>query len=83
MNIVVETSTSIVKYAGDDYTLLPDKIEVRKSGVLAFVVGDMNSSNAEIVEVDSVPADYVGGKYLYTGGAFTTNPGYAEPDSEE
>jgi len=63
MQIVIEKNTNIVKYAGEEYTLLSDKIEVRQSGALQYVIGDMNSSNATLAEVDSVPADYVGGKW--------------------
>ena len=83
MNIIIETDTNIVKYAGDEYILLPDKIEVHKSGVLAFIIGDMNASTAVSAVVDSIPEDYVGGKYLYVGEEFISNPVYNEPEVEE
>jgi hypothetical protein len=39
-----------------------------------FNIGDMNSTNATLIENVTPPTDWVGGKYLYDNGTWTINP---------
>lgn len=53
---------------GDDMTYAP-----------GFNVGDLNSSNATLVENVTPPDDWYGCKYLYDAGAWTLNPQWKDP----
>ena len=78
MKIIVEKETNIVKYAGDEYEIDSGNIKVSQAGQLKFIIGDMNSSNATCVEVDDIPNDFFGEKYLFQNNNFVINPKYTE-----
>lgn len=44
-----------------------------------FNIGDMNSTNATLVENVTPPDDWYGCKYLYDAGAWTLNPNWVDP----
>lgn len=45
-----------------------------------LIIGDMNSTNATLIENVTLPDDWVGGgKYLYDAGAWTLNPNWVDP----
>jgi polyribonucleotide nucleotidyltransferase len=76
MKTIIETSTNISKYTFDDahdLVVTADNITCPH-----FIIGDMNSSNATIVEGVTPPADWVGCKYTYVDSTWTINPNYEE-----
>jgi thiamine pyrophosphokinase len=48
-----------------------------------FNIGDMNSTNATLVENVTPPEDWVGCKYLYDNGTWTVNPNWIDPNTPE
>lgn len=48
----------------------------------SFNIGDMNSTNATLVENVTPPEDWAGCKYLYDSGVWTLNPNWVEPTQE-
>ena len=47
------------------------------------IICDMNSSNAAVYTGVTPPEDWRGGKYLFDGTDWTTNPDYIEPEETE
>lgn len=77
MKTLIENATKESKYIwaddavvtlGDERTFTPE-----------FVIGDMNSTNATLVENVTPPDDWAGCKYLYDAGAWTLNPEWVDP----
>jgi len=81
MKTIIETSTNISKYTFDD----AHDLVVTAENITCphFIIGDMNSSNATIVEGVTPPADWVGCKYTYSDSTWTVNPDYVEPVEED
>ena len=76
MKIIIDNATLISKYVFDDneeVTLIDTKIITSK-----FIIDDMNKNNATLIDITSIPNDWVGGKYLYDNG-FNINPNWVEP----
>jgi hypothetical protein len=48
-----------------------------------FNIGDMNSTNATLVENVTPPEDWAGCKYLYDNGTWTVNPNWIDPNTPE
>jgi hypothetical protein len=48
-------------------------------GYLDEIICDMNSSNSTVHTGVTQPADWRGGKYLFDGTTWTSNPNYTEP----
>lgn len=72
MKTLVETATGISKYVfADDVTvvLAADKITTPN-----FVIGDLNSSNATLINNVTPPIDWEGGKYIFNNGVWTRTP---------
>lgn len=44
-----------------------------------LIIGDMNITNAVLVENITLPTDWLGGKYLYDNNTWTLNPKWIEP----
>ena len=48
-----------------------------------FIIGDLNDSNATLVENVTAPADWFGNKYLFENNTFTVDPNWVDPSAEE
>lgn len=90
MKLIVETQTSIVKYAFADHSevVIGDQAIVVNDDSAAPVlkISDMNNSNSELV-IAELPAgedleSFVGDKYLLQGDMWSDNPAYVEPKEE-
>ena len=46
-----------------------------------FIIGDLNSSNATMVENVTAPSDWAGCKYIYDNSTWTVNPQWVDPDA--
>ena len=47
-----------------------------------FIIGDLNSSNATMVENVTPPSDWIGCKYIYDNSTWTLNPQWVDPDED-
>tara|TARA_Y100000389_G_scaffold204541_1_gene257840 strand:- start:3352 stop:3606 length:255 start_codon:yes stop_codon:yes gene_type:complete len=81
MKTIIEIATDISKYIFEDdaeVSLDSDSITTP-----SFIVADMNSSTAELVEDVTPPADWMGCKYLYADSEWELNPDWVEPEDED
>lgn len=77
MKTLTKDSLSLYLFDDDKALLIePDKITVGDPAEL--IIGDCNSGNTVLHENVTRPADWVGGKYLYDGAAWTLNPDWKE-----
>ena len=49
----------------------------------SFIIGDLNSGNATLVENVTPPADWFGNKYLYDAGSWIPDPNWTDPNVQE
>lgn len=84
MKTIVETSTSLSKYLlEDDVTITATATEITVGDPAQFIIGDLNTGNATIIEnVTDAPADWTGNKYTYDGTTWTQNPDWVDPEAE-
>jgi len=62
-------------------TVKPDCIEV--GSPVEFIINDMNSNNATLIEGVTEPDDWYGCKYNYVNGAWELCPDWVDPRIEE
>jgi len=60
-------------------SILDDKIEVGDPADLDFIIGDMNSGNATLIEGVTEPDDWYGCKYNYVNDAWELCPDWVDP----
>jgi hypothetical protein len=79
---IVETATNLSKYLlEDDVTVTSTPTEITVGDPAQFVVCDLNSDNATVVEnVTNAPSDWTGNKYTFDGTTWTQNPNWVEPE---
>jgi len=79
MKTIIEKETKISKYLAEDNT----DITITDENIVFpdFIVWDMNSGNAELIEWVEAPSDWVWCKYIYNEW-FELNPDYTEPTEE-
>jgi hypothetical protein len=46
-----------------------------------FIIGDLNASNATMVENVTPPSDWAGCKYIYDNSTWTLNPQWVDPSA--
>jgi len=77
MKTLIENSTKESKYIwADGVTVTVTNVNVVTPDL---IVGDLNSTNATLVEDVTPPEDWFGCKYLYDAGAWTLNPNWVDP----
>jgi hypothetical protein len=77
MKTLIENSTKQSKYVWDDDAVVTLGEEMTFAP--GFNIGDLNSTNATLVENVTPPDDWVGCKYLYDNGTWTLNPNWVDP----
>lgn len=81
MNILVEDATQQIKYADYEFRQYTNGTVASREGEITFIIKDLNITNSSVYIVTSVPADFIGGKYLYLdGGLIEPNPDFIDPD---
>lgn len=81
MKTIIENATNLSKYVFEDdaaVTFTAANVETPD-----FIVADLNSENATMVEGVTIPEDWAGNKYTYADGAFALNPDWTDPSTEE
>lgn len=83
MKTIVENSTNLSKYLlQDSVTVVVNADHIVVGDPAQFIIGDLNSGNASVVEnVTDFPADWIGNKYMYDGATWTQNPNWIDPRS--
>jgi hypothetical protein len=79
MKTIIESATRISKYIFEDGVSL----DVQSKQIITpdFVIGDMGSDNAEVIESVIPPADWFGCKYLFTElNEWELNPYFVVPE---
>jgi len=83
MKTIVDTATNTSRYLIADnnpVNLTATQIEVGNPSNLDFIVADLNSSNAALIEGVSEPDDWFGGKYTCASdGTWTAVPDWVDP----
>jgi len=85
MKTIIENGTNCSKYLFSDDKQLnftADHIEVGDPANLDFIIGDMNSGNATLVEGVTEPEDWYGCKYNYVNGVWELCPDWTDPREE-
>ena len=80
MKTIIENATNLSKYVFENdavVTFTATKIETPN-----FIISDLNSGNATMVEGVTVPDDWSGNKYTYANAAFALNPDWVDPTEE-
>ena len=78
MFIIKQTDTNIVLDSSDTIEYQPNNYPVVRPGTAYALAYYPNG--IEVVEVESIPEDFVPKKYLYTDNSFVLNPEYTEPN---
>jgi len=81
MKLLIDSTSKVIKYANHfNYILESGKVIVKSDATTEeFYIGDMNSSNAEIITTKTLPSDYTGNKYKWVSNNFVVNPDWVEP----
>ena len=85
MKLLIDSTSKVIKYANHfNYILESGKVIVKSDATTEeFHIGDMNSSNAEMVETGiALPSDFTGNKYKWVSNNFVANPDWVEPEEE-
>jgi hypothetical protein len=85
MKTIIENGTNCSKYLfADDKqaNMTADHIEVGDPANLDFIIGDLNSGNATLIEGVTEPDDWYGCKYNYVNGAWELCPDWVDPREE-
>jgi hypothetical protein len=81
MKTIIENATDISKYIfEDDVEITLDETTITTPD---FIIADMNSSNATVVEDVTPPEDWMGCKYLYADTEWALNPDWIDPADED
>tara|TARA_R110000803_G_scaffold158910_1_gene223119 strand:+ start:110 stop:595 length:486 start_codon:yes stop_codon:yes gene_type:complete len=82
MKTIIENGTNCSKYLfADDVSVVigPEYTKATKPDGSGPIIGDMNASNATLVEGVTEPDDWVGCKYNYVNGAWELCPDWTDP----
>jgi len=86
MKTIVDNATNTSKYlVADDYgiNVTAENIEMGDPSALDFIIGDLNSSNATVIEGVTTPDDWYGCKYTCAAdGTFAAVDGWVDPREE-
>jgi hypothetical protein len=77
MKTLVDKITGVSRFIFNDN----EEVTITSTSVVtpSFIVGDMDSSNAVIVNGVTPPEDWNHCKYIYSAGTWTNNPDWVEP----
>lgn len=85
MKTILSNDGNVSKYLfADDKAVLvnADSIVVGDPSAPEFIIADMNSSNATLVEGVTEPTDWYGCKYSYADSTWTAIEGWVDPREE-
>ena len=84
MKFLKFNASNVVPYLFEDsvtITIKSNQIEIGEPDYLEFIIGDMNSENAALVEGVTAPeAGWVGSKFTYIDGEWAIVEGWEDPE---
>jgi len=86
MKTIIENETNCSKYLFSDdkqINITEEFIEVGDPDNLDFIISDLNSDNATLVEGVTGPDDWFGCKYNYVNDAWELCPDWVDPRLEQ
>jgi hypothetical protein len=84
MKTLIKLDSGVSVYIFNDATFISQNSTGTIIGnPIEFSILDCNLNNSKISENITPPSDWVGGKYLFDGLAWTLNPDYVEPITPE
>ena len=85
MKTIVETSTKLSKYLlADNVAITSTADNITVGDPAQFIIGDLNSTTVTITDnVTNAPANWTGNQYKFSGGTWSANPDWVDPDAEE
>jgi hypothetical protein len=78
MKTIIDTQNNWSKYIFEDDISL--SIEADRIVTPDFIIGDLNSNNASIIENVTPPSDWTGCKYIYADSTWTLNSEWTDPE---
>lgn len=76
MKLLIQKETNLTKYIWENIEFINDK----QTQADNIIFDDLWINNAEIIEIDSKPNDWVWNKYLYINWEFVLNENYIEEE---
>lgn len=84
MKTIVDNATNTSRYLfADDKAITMSADSVTVGDPAEFIISDLNSSNATLIEGVVEPADWYGTKYTHDGTAWAEVEGWVDPRLEE
>lgn len=86
MKTIISNDDNVSKYLfADDknVSISAEHVVVGNLNAPDYIIGDMNTSNATVVEGVTEPDDWFGGKYTYADNTWTAVEGWVDPRVSE
>ena len=84
MKTIVDNATNTSRYLfADDKAVTMGADTITVGDPAEFIIGDLNSSNATLIEGVVEPADWYGCKYTHDGTAWAEVEGWVDPRLED
>lgn len=84
MKTIVDNATNTSRYLlADDVSVTLGADSVTVGDPAEFIISDLNSSNATLIEGVDEPAEWMGCKYTYDGTAWALVDGWTAPEYPE
>lgn len=84
MKTIVDNATNTSRYLfADDKVVTMGEDTISVGDPVEFIIGDLNSGNATLIEGIVEPADWYGCKYTHDGTSWAEVPGWVDPRLEE
>ena len=83
MKTIVDNATNTSRYLlADDVSVTLGADSVTVGDPVEFIIGDLNSSNATVIEGVDEPTEWIATKYTHDGSAWTEVDGWKDPSTD-
>ena len=83
MKTIVDNATNTSRYLfSDDVSVTMGADSITVGAPTEFIIGDLNSSNATLVEDVVEPAEWIATKYTHDGSAWAEVDGWKDPATD-
>lgn len=84
MKTIIDTASTVSKYLfADDKTVTMGAGSISVGDPVEFIICDMNTDNATLVESVTEPDDWYGCKYKYANSTWAVDPDWVDPREED
>ena len=82
MKIIAKKESKIVLYVfADSQSIDVQENQTVVGDPVEFYIADCNTSDTDLIEGVTPPADWIAEKYLYANSSWTLNPDWIDPDA--